>query len=54
MDKILRVFCLEMWQESFDSCYLKKLIRDINHVEINHGCILYHVHHPNLSHSGLQ
>lgn len=29
-------------------------ILKINHVEINHECILYHVHHPNLSHSGLQ
>lgn len=29
-------------------------ILKINHVEINHECILYQVHHPNLSHSGLQ
>lgn len=29
-------------------------ILKINHVEINHGYTLYHVHHPNLSHSGLQ
>lgn len=29
-------------------------ILKINHVEINHECIPYHVHHLNLSHSDLQ